>query len=313
LEAEKLAGMLINDIYYSLRPLIPRRLQIAARRRIVQRKRLLYSDTWPIDKKAAKLPDNWPGWPDQKQFALVLTHDVDTAKGQAKCCLLIELEQRFGFRSSFNFVPERYKVSSELRHHLIQTGFEVGVHDLKHDGKLYRSRNMFNKRAVRINHYLKEWESVGFRSAAMHHNLDWIHDLNIEYDASTFDTDPFEPQPDGMGTIFPFWVLRNFAQNGYVELPYTLPQDFTLFVLMQEKSIDIWKRKLDWIAENGGMVLSITHPDYMNFNEQKLSLEEYPAGYYAEFLKYIKYKYKDQYWHALPKQVARFWSKKSVI
>ena len=32
--------------------------------------------------------------------------------------------------------------------------------------------------------------------------------LNIAYDASTFDTDPFEPQPDGVNTIFPFWVPR---------------------------------------------------------------------------------------------------------
>jgi hypothetical protein len=39
-------------------------------------------------------------------------------------------------------------------------------------------------------------------------NLDWLGDLNIQYDGSTFDTDPFEPQPDGAGTIFPFWVPK---------------------------------------------------------------------------------------------------------
>jgi hypothetical protein len=76
-------------------------------------------------------------------------------------------------------------------------------------------------------------------------NLEWIHDLNIEYDASTFDTDPFEPQPEGVTTIFPFWIRGNGDQNGYVELPYTLSQDFTLFILMGEKSREIWKRKLD--------------------------------------------------------------------
>jgi peptidoglycan/xylan/chitin deacetylase (PgdA/CDA1 family) len=308
--------MLINDIYYSLKPLIPRRLQIALRRTIVHRKRLLYSEIWPIDEKAAKLPDHWPGWPYQKQFALVLTHDVETGKGQEKCPNLIRLEEELVFRSSFNFVPERYperyNVSSDLRHYLTNNGFEVGVHGLHHDGKLYRSKEIFQKQAIRINYYLKEWEAVGFRSPSMHHNLEWIHGLNIEYDASTFDTDPFESQPDGMSTIFPFWVPGNTAQKGYVELPYTLPQDFTLFVLMKERSIDIWKRKLDWIVENGGMALLITHPDYMNFNRKKLGLGEYPAEYYAEFLKYIKYKYEDQYWHALPKQVARFWSKKSV-
>jgi hypothetical protein len=48
--------------------------------------------------------------------------------------------------------------------------------------------------------------------------------------------------------------------RGYVELPYTLPQDFTLFTVMREKDIDIWKKKLDWIVEKGGMALLITHP-----------------------------------------------------
>jgi hypothetical protein len=146
----------------------------------------------------------------------------------------------------------------------------------------------------------------------MHHNLDWIGYLNIEYDASTFDTDPFEPQPDGMKTIFPFWVAGSNARRGYVELPYTLPQDFTLFVLMQEKTIDIWKRKLDWIAEIGGMALILTHPDHMSFSGRKLGPEEYPADYYSEFLEYIKLKYEGQYWHALPMEIARFWKKNRV-
>ena len=44
-------------------------------------------------------------------------------------------------------------------------------------------------------------------------NLDWLHDLTIAWDSSTFDTDPFEPQADGAGTIFPFWV-RSPAEVG---------------------------------------------------------------------------------------------------
>ena len=106
---------------------------------------------------------------------------------------------------------------------------------------------------------------MGFRSPCMYHNLDWLHDLHIKYDASTFDTDPFEPQPDGVCTIFPFQVKDDRQDKGYVELPYTLPQDFTLFIILREESIDIWKKKLAWIAENGGMALLNTHPDYMSF------------------------------------------------
>jgi hypothetical protein len=70
----------------------------------------------------------------------------------------------------------------------------------------------------------------------------------------------------------------------------TLPQDFTLFILMQEKNIDIWKKKLDWLADKGGMALVNTHSDYMIFNDNKPKIEEYPAKYYEEFFKYVKKK-----------------------
>jgi hypothetical protein len=283
------------------------------RRRIALRKLLLCEDTWPIDELTISRPPWFLCWPEQKSFSLVLTHDVDSERGQDKCLKLVEIEEKFGFRSSFNFVPERYNVSRDLRSYLTDNGFEVGVHGLKHDGKLYASRKIFQQRASKINEYLKEWKAVGFRSPAMHHNLDWLHDLAIEYDASTFDTDPFEPQPSGLGTIFPLWVKRNSNQGGYVELPYTLPQDFTLFILLKEKNIDIWKRKLDWIAEKGGMALINVHPDYINFDGGNLALEEYPVQYYEQFMQYVKTRYEGAYWHVLPKDMARFWSKNEEL
>lgn len=296
-----------NNIYYSLKPFIPRKIQIMLRRNIVSVKRLLNKSVWPIDENAGKEPEGWKGWPDKKRFALVLTHDVESEQGQVKCNNLIKIEKQLGFISSFNFVAEEYKVLPELRHYLASNGFEVGVHGLTHDGKLYSSKKVFSQQAKQINQYIKEWKVSGFRSPSMHYNLEWIHDLDIEYDASTFDTDPFEPQPEGVRSIFPFWVSGKGGKRGYVELPYTLPQDFTLFILMQEKSPDIWKRKLDWIVEKGGMALLIVHPDYLNFNGRGFGIDEYPSKYYEEFLKYIKSNYKDYYWNALPKDIARFW------
>ena len=302
-----------NYIYYALRPLIPRFMQIKMRRILVHKQRILYANIWPINELANNSRNDWRGWPQGKKFALVLTHDVEKAAGQEKVKYLYQLEEDLGFRSSFNFVPLRYKVSSELRRILLEKGFEVGVHGLYHDGKLYKSYNEFKKRALLINHYLKDWKAVGFRSPAMHHNLEWIHELNIEYDSSTFDTDPFEPQSDGVTTIFPFLIQNKKSQNSYVELPYTLAQDSTLFILMQEKTIDMWKRKLDWIAEHGGMALLNTHPDYMNFSNSNLRLEEFPANLYAEFLEYVKTQYKDQYWHGLAKDVARNYRKSQEL
>ena len=215
------------------------------------------------------------------------------------------MDMRLGFRSSFNFVPEGdYETPGSLREWLTTNGFEVGVHDLRHDGRLYKSRKSFATRAQRINHYLGEWQAVGFRSAFMLRNLHWLQDLNILYDTSTFDTDPFEPQSAGVNTIFPFWVARD-GHSGYVELPYTLPQDSTLFLLLQEPSIDIWKRKIDWIAQQGGMALLNAHPDYMNFNGRE-NRSEYSTRMYQEFLEYVATRYQDRCWFALPRDVAKY-------
>jgi hypothetical protein len=297
----------IKAIYSHLKPVIPRRLQISLRRSVALQKRSLISDSWPIDKKAHRLPEGFSGWPGDKRFALVLTHDVESSRGQEKCIRVAKLEENLGFRSSFNFVPEEYSISYELLEYLRNHGFEVGVHGLRHRGNLFGSRKSFQKQAARINLILKQWNAVGFRTPGMYHNFEWTHELNIEYDASSFDSDPFEPQPDGVGTIFPFLVPGKAGRRGYVELPYTLPQDFALFVLMLEKGIQIWKHKLHWIAEHGGMALLITHPDYMNYEDRKTSFGEYQAGYYREFLEYITDRYEGQYWNVLPRDMARFW------
>jgi glycosyltransferase involved in cell wall biosynthesis len=265
-------------------------------------------------------PENWPGWPEDKKFAIVLTHDVESNAGLRKCRSLMEMELDLGFRSSFNLIPEgSYRVPAKLREELITQGFEVGIHDLKHNGKLFASHREFKRCAARINDYVREWDASGFRSGFMMRNLNWLHDLDVQYDASTFDTDPFEPQPDGAHTIFPFWVPRpsgdsinhhgstvNTSSEGYVELPYTLPQDSTLFLVLGESTPEIWMRKLDWIAQHGGMALLDVHPDYMSFGGSRQKTTKYPAALYREFLTYVKTKYAGEYWHALPKEVARY-------
>jgi len=294
----------LKKLYYIIRPIIPRWLQLAVRSRVVRYKRARVGHIWPIDYRADRAPAGWPGWPEGKKFALVLTHDVDTENGHDKCLKLMELEKKMGFKSSFYFVAKRYAVSGDLRKKLTDHGFGVGLHGLYHDGKKFFSYETFTARAKIINEYLKKWNSTGFSSPSMLRNLDWIHDLNIKYDLSTFDTDPFEPQPEGAGTIFPFMVKNSVNGSTYVELPYTLPQDSTLFVIMRERCIDIWKKKLDWVAENGGMALINVHPDYINFENRECEREEYPVRLYEEFLEYIRSEYAGQFWNALPIEVA---------
>lgn len=305
---------MIYKIFYLLKPIIPRRLQLFLRRRLIKNKLHRYKDVWPILIGSEKRPANWQKWPDNKKFALVLTHDVEHQKGYDKVPQLMEVEKRLGFVSSFNFVPERdYKVENNLLNTLKSNGFEYGVHGLHHDGKLFSSEQEFLRRVEKINQYLKDWGAAGFRAPSMHHNLDWIGELNIEYDLSTFDTDPFEPQSDGMGTIFPFWVPNKRHKNGgYVELPYTLPQDSTLYILMKETTPDIWINKTNWIAENNGMVLLNVHPDYIDFENASKNYEKFNLNIYIEFLEYIKNNFSSEYWNALPIQLARYY-KPSII
>jgi glycosyltransferase involved in cell wall biosynthesis len=307
-----------NWIYYQVKPLIPRRVRLHLRQWVARRTLRHVQEQWPILPGSERPPAGWPGWPQGKKFTVVLTHDVEGPAGLERCHRLMRLEQQLGFRSCYNFIPEgSYRVSAELREQLVSSGFEVGVHDLRHDGKLFRSRKGFAADAVRINQHLQEWQAAGFRSGFMLKELDWLHDLNIRYDASTFDTDPFEPQPEGHNTIFPFWIprLANPAsletaspadEPGYAELPYTLPQDSTIFLLLAEPGPGTWIRKLDWIAAHGGMVLVNVHPDYIRFEGEPDSSGTYPVAYYARFLQHLQSRYAGQYWQPLPREVAAF-------
>lgn len=283
------------------------------RRHVARYQRRKYAHIWPVDPDAASPPAGWRGWPEGRQFALVLSHDVDTLQGYRNVLKLAGIEEELGFRSAFNFVPERYgAISLDILDELRKRGFAVGVHGLKHDGKLFLSKAGFNRQAIKINAYLRKWQTRGFSSPSMHHNLEWLKGLDIDYSISTFDTDPFEPQPDGLGTIFPLWVADGAPCRGYVELPYTLPQDSTLFLILQERTISVWRSKLDWVARHGGMVLFNTHPDYMHFGPGGAPAGiQYSAGLYSEFLEDLKNRHAGKYYHALPAEIALFWKRRT--
>ncbi|MEO6002488.1 MAG: glycosyltransferase [Opitutus sp.] len=301
--------MLRRRIYYALKPFLPWTLRMRVRGIVAVKKRRRFERVWPIDPSTKEPPKGWQGWPEGKPFAFVITHDVEGPDGLAKCRQLAELEMSLGFRSSFNFIPEgSYNVSVELRSWLVENGFEVGVHDLHHDGKLFSSQAGFLSKATRINQYLRDWGASGYRSGFMLRNLDWLHALDIVYDASTFDTDPFEPQPDGAGTIFPFWIAPPADQSnrpGYVELPYTLPQDSSLFLVLREPTPKIWLEKLDWVAAQGGMALVNVHPDYVRFPGEAPSPSTFSSDHYSALLNHVRNLGPSAYWQPLPRAVAK--------
>ena len=299
--------MLSRKIYYFLKPRIPRAWRLRLHQWHAMRQLRQHQANWPIDERNGSPPPDWTGWPDGKRFAVVITHDVEGTLGLNLSSRTADLVRHWGFRASFNLIPEGdYQVTPDHLQRLRDGRHEIGVHDLHHDGRLYDSREKFRSDARQINHYLKSWGAVGFRAGFMLRNLDWIRDLDISYDASTFENDPFEPQPGGVRTLFPFYVKPEGDTRGYVELPYTLVQDSTLFLSLQQDNIEIWKRKVAWVAARGGMVLLISHPDYMDWGDGPPALGCYPAKRYDEFLRHLRETYDGQFWQPLPREMSEF-------
>lgn len=226
-----------------------------------------------------------------KDCAVVLTHDVEEQHGFDFIPKVIELEEKYGFKSSWNIVPYKYKIDEGIINYIKKNGHEVGIHGYNHDGKLYYSEKIFNERVSYINEAINRYGAVGFRSPQVHRNLVWLQKLNIDYDASCFDYDPFQPFPGGTGSIWPFIAGK------FVELPYTLPQDHTMFYVLKQKNISIWKKKADWVAKNRGVILALTHPDYL--------MEKNYLELYEELLKYLKSF--ENAWFCLPREMAVWW------
>jgi hypothetical protein len=107
---------------------------------------------------------------------------------------------------------------------------------------------------IDINRHILEFQADGFRTPYTHRNPEWMQLLDIKYDLSFFDTDPFEPMPGGVMSIWPFTI------GHFLELPYTLAQDSTLFNVLGETSPRIWLEKLAFIKNYYGMALMLVHP-----------------------------------------------------
>jgi hypothetical protein len=296
--------------YYALRPLIPRGAQIALRRAFtrLQTRGGQAFPRWPTepalhdlcsfvltcvaDAAGQPVPYLAP-WPNGHEWALVLTHDVETAVGRDAIGRIRAVEEALGYRSSWNLVPARYTVEDALVAELTGSGNEVGVHGLRHDGRDLASLRTLRRRLPEMRRWADRWHAVGFRSPATHRRWEWMPMLGFEYDSSYPDTDPYEPMPGGCCSWLPF-----FNQD-QVELPVTLPQDHTLFIILRQGG-RVWCEKTDFLRRRGGMALLIVHPDYM--------LDEEPLRAYEQFL--AAFRDDPTAWKALPREVSDWWRRR---
>src|SRR5690554_2339593 len=287
-----------HKIYYNLvRPLLP-----IPFRKLLQEKYnsiISYKENFINDELVSLILNNHQDFslfPNNFQCSVILTHDVEEEEGFNYIPKVLELEEELGFKSSWNIVPYKYKIDNGIINLINQNKHEIGIHGYNHDGKLYYSEKHFNERVPYINDALKKYNAVGFRSPMVHRNLRWLQKLDISYDASCFDYDPFQPFPGGTGSIWPFIAGK------FVELPYTIPQDHTLFYILKQKNINIWIEKIKWLQRNNGMILVLTHPDYLQSKEN--------FSMYRDLLQYLR-DISDA-WFCLPKEMAEFIRQNSV-
>lgn len=296
--------------YYRLKPLLPRPLQLWLRRLYARRQVRRTFPAWPVEPLLvehlhARLRDDLRRsgaqrlpivnfWPRGHRFAAVLTHDVEGPAGIRNIPRVLEIERRHGMVSSWNFVAREYTIPDGTFERLRAAGCEVGLHGIRHDGRLFADRASFEANLPLIRRYLAEWNAVGFRSPATHRNADWMGELGCLYDSSFPDTDPFEPHAGGCCSIFPFFI------DDLVELPITLVQDHTVWEVLRRDPMELWTQKATWIARHHGLVNIIVHPDYV------LSPERLAT--YEQFLVFLRERLDgDGGWHALPHDVAQWW------
>lgn len=307
----------VRGLYYLARPGLP-----VSVRKHLQRLYFLGWDRipfpkWPVDQTVEdvyeellvlsmkccgvqRIPFIW-FWPDGARSCTIMTHDVETAAGWDNCLRLVDLDDSFGIKSSFQIVPEnRYSTSETVLEKIRMQGCEVNVHDLNHDGRLMSHREEFLRRAERINRYVRQFDALGFRSGALYRNPDWYDALNVSYDMSIPNVAHLDPQRGGCCTVFPFFI------GNILEVPLTTTQDYSLFYILGDYSIALWKRQIALIRAKHGLISCLIHPDYI--------MDETPERVYIELLKYLcELRSQNETWIALPREVVAWWKTRSKM
>jgi hypothetical protein len=161
----------------------------------------------------------------------------------------MEIDHSFGVKALFQIVLERrYSVAPHFLASIHKRGFEINVQDLDHDGRLFGDwDDEFLRRADRINEYARAYGAKGFRAAVLYRKPDWYQALDFSYDMSIPNTARLDPQRRGCCTVMPYFI------GNILELRITTTQDYALFYLLKERSIQLWKKQIDLILDKNGL------------------------------------------------------------
>jgi hypothetical protein len=311
-------GAWIKKIYYTLRPLLPVALRKYLQQVYLRGWETILFPAWPVDRSVDRLLEKLLGltiqtlhidrlpfiwfWPEGHSACAIVTHDVEGLSGRDGTGHLMDIDDAYGIKASFQIVPEkRYPVSSAYLAAMRERGFEINVQGLTHDGRLFWNLEEFLRRAQKINHYAKEWGAQGFRSPLLYRKVDWMKYLDFFYDMSVPNVAHLDPQRGGCCTIMPY-----FLPGGMLELPVTMTQDYSLFHVLGAYSIDLWKAQARIILGGYGLMHFIVHPDYVTAPRAQ--------GVYETLLDYLNRLRSDhRVWLPLPREVNRWWRERSEM
>ena len=312
-----LARSVGRKTYYAMRPLLPTSV-----RKHLQRMALHGWDQapfpgWPIDQTVDRLFDRMMAsviransgepvpfiwfWPDGFSSCAVMTHDVETLSGRDFCQTLMDLDDSYQIKSSFQLIPEgRYEVSEDFLDSLRKRGFEINVHDFNHDGDLFQHREEFLRRVARINAYGKRFQADGYRSGVLYRNLDWYDSFDYSYDMSVPNVGHLDPQPGGCCTTKPYFI------GDILEIPVIATQDYTLFHILRQYSTELWERQIELILDQNSLITFIVHPDYL--------IEKKARDVYAALLERLARARRDaKMWIPLPKELNQWWRSRNEM
>ena len=301
--------------YYAIRRFMPAALRRALQRSYFRNWKSLPFPGWPVDNTVDEIlerllmlslrsqgvesvPFVW-FWPNGAPSCAIVTHDVETAVGRDRCSWLMDVDDSFGIKASFQIVPEeRYAVPSAFLEAIRTRGFEVNLHDLNHDGRLFSDREEFRRRAHRINQYAQEFGARGFRSGQLYRHPDWYDALDVAYDMSFPNAAHLEVQRGGCCTVMPFFI------GDIIELPLTTTQDYSLFHILRDFSNEIWENQIERIIAQHGLLSFIAHPDYLH-DDQAVRAYRSLLGHLSQL------RDAGQCWIAPPGAVERWWRQRS--
>ncbi len=306
---------ILKRLYYLLRPVMNRSMRKRFQKFRIRNWRKLSFPRWPVDttvedlcekllllsmeaKGIDRIPFVW-FWPAGARGCVLMTHDVETDAGMRFCNELMDLDDSFGIKASFSIVPEgRYPVSRTFLEGIRNRGFDFCVQDLNHDGRLFDNKEEFMRRAASVNRYAEEWGARGFRAAVLYRRPEWYDCLNFAFDMSIPNVAHIDPQRGGCCTVMPYFI------GDMLELPQTTVQDYSLFHLLDDHSIDLWKGQMDLILKKNGLVSFIVHPDYI--------IERAEQSVYLSLLEHLRdLREEGETWFALPADVDLWWRARS--